>query len=282
MRELKGRAAGPPPAAGPELLSAVHRRAGRARGRSSTPGAAGEHRADRPGGDQHGPRRVDGRSRAPRQQPVRPQSGVLVFIGCTGADIGEPAHLRLVCGSGGSSGFTAEDWTAVVNQTLAEIYAAQADVALLRGARALNSDTSWTRTRSCRRFRAAAALDQAAGEQPDGTISRRRCSRPGWGSPARSRGVESRRSVRHWDRLLSRGDRPLGVARTITGPSFNGTLTDLQERPGQRRHRGDAQQCRLAEATGAPEPRDAAARRRAHGDRAVRGTRSTPQGLRGA
>jgi hypothetical protein len=92
------------------------------------------------------------------------ENGVLVFAGCTGQTSANPPTYSSCALPAGSSGFTAADWTAVVNETLAEIYdATQANdfFAQLQG---LNSDTFLAKEAELPAIGSSvSALGQAAG-----------------------------------------------------------------------------------------------------------------------
>ena len=68
-------------------------------------------------------------------------SGVLGFAGCTGLTSANPAHYSSCAVPSGSSGFAGGDWTAVVNETLAEIYDAKQTIDFFAQLSGLNSDT---------------------------------------------------------------------------------------------------------------------------------------------
>ena len=53
------------------------------------------------------------------------QQGILSFAGCSGLNPGEPPSYQTCTPPQGSSGFDAGDWTAVINEVLAEIAAAE-------------------------------------------------------------------------------------------------------------------------------------------------------------
>ena len=96
------------------------------------------HGADRSGGDQQrdSRRRDVGARRLDESVSARPgylttlQSGLASIANCTGQAPGNPPSYQACTPPAGSSGFTAADWTAVVNQMLSESYAAGQVVAL--------------------------------------------------------------------------------------------------------------------------------------------------------
>jgi hypothetical protein len=69
------------------------------------------------------------------------QAGLLLFAGCSGQTSANPPTYASCAPPASSGGFTAADWTAVVNETLAEIYAAGQSVAYFAQLNDLRRDT---------------------------------------------------------------------------------------------------------------------------------------------
>ena len=91
-------------------------------------------------------------------------NGVLVFAGCTGETSANPPTYSSCAVPAGSSGFTAGDWTTVVNEALAEIYNARQTVAFFNQLQSLNEDTFLAQDAELPALSdSVAALGQAAG-----------------------------------------------------------------------------------------------------------------------
>jgi hypothetical protein len=69
------------------------------------------------------------------------QQGILSLAGCSGLNPGNPPSYKTCTPPAGSSGFNADDWTAVVNEVLAEIYSGQQVLAHFSDLNDLRRDT---------------------------------------------------------------------------------------------------------------------------------------------
>ena len=79
---------------------------------------------------------------APDQQALgNLQAGLLVFTGCSGETSANPPTFSSCTPPAGSTGFTAADWTAVVNEAFAEIYSAKQATQFFSNLNDLRRDT---------------------------------------------------------------------------------------------------------------------------------------------
>ena len=156
------------------------------------------------------------------------ENGVLVFAGCTGQTSANPPTYTSCAMPAGGSGFTAADWTAVVNETLAEIYDATQTVSFFGQLSALNSDTFLAKEAELPAISSSvAALGQAAGNNST-PISLQSMFSTGFGIAGALAGVAN-----------PVAGAALGIASYIAGiipsatpelstPPFNTTLNELQ------------------------------------------------------
>ena len=225
---------------------------------------------------------MDAAERSLGQQPVRPRErGAPVFIGCTGQTSANPPTYSSCAVPAGSSGFTAGDWTAVVNEALSEIYGARQVNSFFTQLSTLNTDTFLDKNAELPAIATSVgALGQAAGNNPT-TLSPLTLFSTGLGIASSIAGV----SAAPVSAALGISSYLAGIipsaSPTIAGPSFNSTLNNLQD------DLADAVSDASAALTTQSSTRCARTTRCCSSspssrDRAVRGTRSTPPGWRAA
>ena len=156
------------------------------------------------------------------------KNGVLVFAGCAGQTSANPPTYTSCAIPAGGSGFTAADWTAVVNETLAEIYDAVQTNGFFAQLSTLNSDTFLAKEAELPAISSSvAALGQAAGNNST-PISLQSLFSTGFGIAGALAGLANP--------IAGAG---LGIASYIAGiipsatpelsaPPFNTTLNGLQ------------------------------------------------------
>jgi hypothetical protein len=118
------------------------------------------------------------------------ENGLLVFAGCTGETSANPPTYSSCAVPAGSSGFSADDWTAVVNQALAEIYDAKQTIDFFAALQGLNSDTFLSQSAELPALSdSVAALGQAAGGNTT-TVSTQAVLSAGFGIAGALAGIE--------------------------------------------------------------------------------------------
>ena len=157
------------------------------------------------------------------------ENGVLVFAGCTGETSANPPTYSSCAVPSGGSGFTATDWTSVVNETLAEIYDASQTNDFFAQLAGLNSDTFLAKEAELPAIGdSVAALGQAAGDNSS-EVSPQAIWAAGLGIAGAAAGI-----------LAPELGAALGIASylagivpsatsDVNGPSFNATLNQLQD-----------------------------------------------------
>jgi hypothetical protein len=155
-------------------------------------------------------------------------NGVLAFAGCTGLTSANPPHYSSCAVPNGSSGFTGDDWTPVVNETLAEIYDAKQTIDFFAQLTGLNSDTFLAKEAELPAISSSvAALGQAAANNST-RVSPQAIWSTGFGIAGAIAGV-----------LQPEVGALLGIASYVSGiipsatpdvtaPPFNTTLAGLQ------------------------------------------------------
>ena len=157
------------------------------------------------------------------------ENGVLVFAGCTGQTSANPPTYGSCAVPPGGTGFSATDWKAVVNETLAEIYDASQTNDFFGQVQALNSDTFLAKEAELPAIGSSvAALGQAAGNNTS-SVNVQGIFSAGLGIAGAIAGLANP--------IVGAG---LGIASYIAGiipsatpevnaPPFNATLNQLQD-----------------------------------------------------
>jgi len=157
------------------------------------------------------------------------ENGVLAFAGCTGQISANPLSYRSCAVPTGSSGFTATDWTAVVNETLAEIYYASETIDFFGQLSTLNGDTFLAEGAEL-----PALADSVAGLAPDGGNSTDISPQAIWSAGLGIAGAAASVVQPELGVLLGIASYLAGIIPSATpevnGPSFTGTFTDLQNK----------------------------------------------------
>ena len=188
------------------------------------------------------------------------ENGVLVFAGCTGQTSANPPTYSSCAVPAGGTGFSATDWTAVVNETLAEIYDAGQTNDFFGQVQALNSDTFLAKEAELPAIGSSvAALGQAAGNNTT-SVNLQGIFSAGLGIAGALAGLANP--------IVGAG---LGIASYIAGiipsatPELNTAAVQHHSQPtaGRPRERGHrrGQGGRCAEPRGAPGLRHVAAHR---------------------
>jgi hypothetical protein len=158
------------------------------------------------------------------------QNAILVFAGCTGQTSANPPRYSTCAVPAGSSNFTVADWTAVVNETLAEIYDADETVDFFVELSKLNGDTFLAEGNELPALAdSVAALGQAAGGNST-VISPQAIWSAGLGIAGSIAGLlQPELGV-----VLGIASYLAGIIPSATpevnGPSFTGTVADLENK----------------------------------------------------
>ena len=157
------------------------------------------------------------------------ENGVVAFAGCSGQTSANPPTYSSCAVPGGSSGFTAADWTAVVNETLAEIYDASETIDFFGQLSKLNGDTFLAEGAEL-----PALADSVAGLAPDGGNSTAISPQAIWTTGLAIAGAAASVVQPELGVLLGIASYLAALIPSATpevnGPSFTGTFTDLQNK----------------------------------------------------
>ena len=155
---------------------------------------------------------------------------VLNFANCTGKPSLNPPAYPACAVPGGSSGFTEGEWTAVVNETLAEIYYAQETVDFFNELSKLNGETFLAESNELPALAdSVAALSQAAGNNSS-QISPQAIWTTGLGIAGSTAGLlQPELGVLLGIASYLAGIIPSAIPE-VNGPSFTGTITDLENK----------------------------------------------------
>jgi len=166
---------------------------------------------------------------APRDDDLTDLSNaVLVFAGCSGETSANPPTYSSCAVPAGSSGFTAADWTAVVNETLAEIYYARQTNDFFGQLSTLNSDTFLAKEAELPAIASSvAALGQAAGNNVTYTSPQELWS-VGLGIAGSIAGIVNPIAGAALSMASYLAEIVPSATPEVTQPPFNTTLTGLQ------------------------------------------------------
>ena len=155
---------------------------------------------------------------------------VLNFANCAGKPSLNPPAYPACAVPGGSSGFTEGEWTAVVNETLAEIYYAQETVDFFNELTKLNGETFLAESNELPALAdSVAALSQAAGNNSS-QISPQAIWTTGLGIAGSTAGLlQPELGVLLGIASYLAGIIPSAIPE-VNGPSFTGTITDLENK----------------------------------------------------
>jgi hypothetical protein len=158
------------------------------------------------------------------------ENGILAFAGCTGTPGANPPSYPSCAVPPNSGGFTGADWTAVVNETLAEIYDAGEAIDFFGQLSKLNGDTFLAEGNELPALAdAVGALDEAAGGNST-DINPQSIWSAGLGIAGSIAGVLQPElgAVEGIASYLA-GIIPSATPE-VNGPSFTGTVADLQNK----------------------------------------------------